>query len=162
MKVGKVLAALILVMIVAVAGAGDPPNSTFTPTGEVTGCDPKSVTFTDTSTNTPTAWVWNATNVTGNNTMFTFSTLQNPVHSFGIGNFTINLTSENAFGANESWQVSWINVSGACAPVTPVPIYGVSDIGVDAPLAPVVPALGTIVAMIILNRRRKRTWTKMK
>ena len=140
--------------------SGNPPNSTFTPSGEVTGCDPKSVTFTDTSGapgGTPTAWVWNATNITGNNTMFTFSNLQSPVHSFGIGNFTINLTSSNAFGENESWQVTWINVSGVCPATTPVPIYGVSDRGIDAPVEPAVPALGVMVAVIVSVIRKRRS-----
>ena len=94
------------------------PVASFTPLGEVTGTTPKSQAFTDTSTNSPTAWVWNATNVTGNNTPFTFSNAQNPTQSFGIGNFSIKLKASNAGGSGISAQVTFINVSA----VPPVPV----------------------------------------
>ena len=71
-----------------------------------------SVQFNDTSTNTPTVWAWNATNVTGNNTPFTFSTgIYNPSQVFDVGNFSITLNSSNSGGFNVSTQGTFINLS---------------------------------------------------
>jgi PKD repeat protein len=88
------------------------PVASFT-ASNTTGTYPPAlpVNFTDTSTNTPTSWQWNATNVTGNNTAFTFATTKLPTYSFGIGNFTISLNATNADGSGTSAQVTWINVS---------------------------------------------------
>lgn len=92
---------------------GEPiaPVASFTPTGTTTGVTPLSVSFTDTSTNTPTIWVWNATNVAGNNTPFTFNVTQNPTQVFTTGNYTIKLNATNAAGSNISAQTTWINVT---------------------------------------------------
>jgi PKD repeat protein len=87
------------------------PVASFTP-DKTTGTSPLTITFTDDSTNTPTVWIWNATNVAGNNTPFTFSTgIKNPSQVFGIGNFSISLTAANSGGSNVSTQVTFINVS---------------------------------------------------
>lgn len=88
-----------------------PPVASFDPSGTTSGSSPLSVSFTDTSTNTPTSWSWAFNNVTGNNTWIQFNTIQNPSQSFGIGNFSINLSASNAAGTNISTQVSWVNVS---------------------------------------------------
>jgi len=77
------------------------------------------VLFTDTSTNTPTAWNYTFTNVTGNNTQIGFSTTQNPTQVFGSGNFSIALNASNSAGYNWSTQVTFINVSYSAA-VAPV------------------------------------------
>jgi PKD repeat protein len=87
------------------------PVASFTPTGEQSGISTKSVDFTDTSTNTPTSWVWGAKNTTGNNSWFNFATTQNPTQVFQIGNFTINLTATNSAGSHTSTQITWVNVS---------------------------------------------------
>ena len=86
------------------------PNASFT-VSNTTGMTPVIVQFNDTSTNIPTTWQWNATNVTGNNTAFTFSTEQNPNYTFGVGNFSIKLYVTNGGGTNLSTQNTWINVS---------------------------------------------------
>jgi hypothetical protein len=109
-----------------------PVNATFTPLGEVLGLDPHTQAFTDTSTATPTAWTWNATNVTGNNTPFTFSTINNPSHDFGVGNFFIQLNVSNACSANTSWQITFINVS-AYIPPAPTPTPNVTSTTQMAP-----------------------------
>jgi hypothetical protein len=137
----------------------NPPNSTFTPVGETTGCSPTSISFTDTSGapgGVPTAWWWNATNTTGNNTPFTFSTLQNPKWAFGLGNFSVQLNSSNAWGYNTSWQVTWINVSGFC-PTGGGGITGVAMYGVDAPvdLGPLVLLVMAIVIISAVKKRRR-------
>ena len=72
----------------------------------------RDVGFIDTSSNTPTAWNWSFTNVTGNNTQVWFSTAQNPNHTFGVGNFSIVLNASNSAGYNLSTQVTFINVTG--------------------------------------------------
>jgi PKD repeat protein len=61
---------------------------------------PRATTFADISTNNPTSWSWSYRNVTGNNTPIIFSTLQNPEYTFGIGNWSINLTATNNIGSN--------------------------------------------------------------
>jgi len=93
-----------------------PPVSSFTCT-PTSGETSVSVTFTDTSSEVPTVWAWNATDVTGNNTPFTFSTSKNPVQVFGVGNFLIALNATNSWGSNVSSQVTYVNVSPTVAPV---------------------------------------------
>jgi PKD repeat protein len=75
------------------------------------GTAPLTVAFTDTSTNTPIGWIWNATNVTGNNTPFTFSTEHNPTQTFGVGNYSIVLNASNSAGSNLTTQFIFINVT---------------------------------------------------
>jgi hypothetical protein len=141
--------------------SNNPPNSTFTPLGEVAGCDPKAVIFTDTSGlpgGTPTAWNWTFRNTTGNDTEISFSTAQNTPGSFGTGNFTIVLNSSNVWGYNRSWQVTWINVSGACPSVAGGGITGVAMYGIDAPvdLGPLMlVAMATVIISAVRRRRRR-------
>ena len=72
------------------------PNASFT------------IVLTDTSTQYPTSWKWNVTNLLGNNTEVTTSTAQNLLMNFGTGNWKINLTATNAFGSNTTTQyVGW-------------------------------------------------------
>jgi PKD repeat protein len=75
------------------------------------------VQFNETSASTGTSWIWNATNVTGNNTAFTFSNAQNSTYSFPIGNFSISLNSTNAGGSNVSAQKTFVNVSAPPPPI---------------------------------------------
>ena len=76
------------------------------------GNAPLAVQFTDTSLNTPTSWIWNATNVTGNNVPFTFnSTSATPLHTFGVGNWSIKLNATNSAGSNITPGTYFINVS---------------------------------------------------
>ena len=91
------------------------------------GTAPLAVNFTDTSLNTPTAWNWSFTNVTGNNTPVWFSPVQSPTRSFGVGNYSIVLNASNSAGFNLSTQVTFINVT--VAPVTNV----TSKIGIFRP-----------------------------
>jgi hypothetical protein len=58
------------------------------------GTAPLAVSFSDTSTNTPTAWNWSF----GDGT---FSDARNPEKTYtSAGNFTVNLTVENTYGTN--------------------------------------------------------------
>jgi len=88
----------------------DVPVANFTAT-PLNGTAPLTVVFTDLSTNIPTAWNWSFTDVTGNNTQVWFSTAQNPVHTFGVGNYSVVLNASNSAGYNLSTQVTFINVS---------------------------------------------------
>ena len=75
------------------------------------GTSPLIVSFSDTSTNSPTAWSWSFRNVTGNNTQVVFSTIKNPRHTFGTGNYSIVLDASNSAGHGISTQVTFINVT---------------------------------------------------
>ena len=97
------------------------------------GTAPLDVGFTDTSTNTPTSWNWSLRNVTGNNTPVWFSTEQNPAHTFGIGNYSIELNASNSAGYNISTQVTFINVT--VAPIIPVASFSANVTRGSAPLA---------------------------
>ena len=68
---------------------------TFTPTAPTIG---QTVAFTDSSTGSPTAWLWTF----GDGTT---STLQNPSHSYAsAGTYTVALQATNATGSNSSSQ----------------------------------------------------------
>jgi PKD repeat protein len=88
--------------VITITGGGTPtgpPNASF------------NIILSDTSTNYPTSWKWNATNLLGNNTEVTFSTSQNPIMNFGTGNWRINFTSTNALGSNTTNQTIGWNLS---------------------------------------------------
>ena len=87
-----------------------PPNSSFT-ANQTSGTAPLPVKFNDTSTNTPTAWNWSFTNLTGNATEVWFSQTKNVTYTFGVGNFSIKLNASNSGGWNNSTQFTIINVS---------------------------------------------------
>ena len=84
---------------------GNPPVASFSGT-PTTGNKPLSVTFTDSSTNSPTSWSW------------TFgdggtSTAQNPSHQYtGAGKYTVALTATNQYGHNTCTKTNYIIVSG--------------------------------------------------
>jgi len=81
------------------------------------GVAPFTMQLTNTSTNPPhTSFVWNATNVTGNNVPFTFNetTFYNPIYTFrDAGNYTIELNVTNAYGTNISTQITYVNVTSS-------------------------------------------------
>lgn len=71
---------------------------------EATTCQ-SPVTFTDHSTRTPTAWLWDFGDGTG-------STLQNPVHSYtSTGVFNVTLTVTNACGSTTLKKWGYITVT---------------------------------------------------
>ena len=83
------------------------------------GVNQVSVQFNDTSTNDPIAWNWSFNNVVGNNTDIIFSTSKNASHTFGIGNFSIQLNITNTTSYSKSQSTYFINVtSDAITPVT--------------------------------------------
>ena len=71
------------------------------------GAAPLAVTFTDSSTNTPTAWSWTFGD---SNT----STVQNPSHTYSsAGSYTVALTATNAYGNNTNTKNNYITAGNA-------------------------------------------------
>ncbi|AAM07053.1 PKD domain-containing protein [Methanosarcina acetivorans] len=71
------------------------------------GTVPLTVNFTDQSTGSPTSWFWDFGD--GAN-----STEQNPVHTYSAeGNYTVNLTVENAAGTDFELKTDYIEVTEA-------------------------------------------------
>jgi PKD repeat protein len=82
---------------VNVSTATPPPvaNFTFSPSS---GTAPLLVTFTDTSTGSPTSWAWDFTN-----DGTTDSVVQNPTHTYSsAGTYTIRLTATNPYGSSST------------------------------------------------------------
>jgi PKD repeat protein len=96
----------------------DPPVANFTGTPR-TGAVPFTVTYNDTSTNSPTSWLWNFGD--GN-----FSTLQHPVYTYPLsGNYSVQLTATNEGGSNTSLKVGYtFAYTPAVANFTATPTIG--------------------------------------
>jgi len=85
--------------ILVVEKSGTAPVAAFS-TAVTNGVAPVSATFTDASTNSPTAWKWEY-RIADNGTWTEFSTVQNPTYSFTTaGTYDIRLTASNAGGSN--------------------------------------------------------------
>jgi PKD repeat protein len=79
------------------------------------GTSPLVVTFSDTSTNSPTSWDW-----TFGDGSIVNSTSENPIHMYtAAGNYTVTLKATNGAGSNIITRVDYIRVSEP--PVVPVP-----------------------------------------
>lgn len=94
----------------------DNPHSNFT-TDVTSGYDPQTIQITDdTLGNTPTSYSYRLTNVTGNNTeLDPFSTTASPSVVLGVGNWSINQTVINTFGASSAY--AFVNISAIPAPL---------------------------------------------
>jgi PKD repeat protein len=102
-------------MVVVQQQAGPPVASfTFTPSAPVMGT---TVTFTDTSTGSPTSWAWNFGDPASGSS--NTSTLQNPTHVFAAaGTYTVTETATNAGGSNTATKSVTVSSGGplVCAP----------------------------------------------
>jgi|GEM_PF-4223160 len=100
---------------------GTPPVAEFSGT-PTSGYAPLTVTFTDSSTNSPTSWSWNF----GDNTPV--STEQNPIHPYNDpGTYTVALTATNAYGSDTETKTGYITVNVCPVPVadfTGTPTFG--------------------------------------
>ena len=94
--------------VVAIVYNGTPSVPVANFSGSPTsGSAPLSVTFTDSSTQTPTAWYWDFGD--GNN-----SVSQNPSHTYTSGGrYIVSLTVSNASGQNTILKDSYITVNAA-------------------------------------------------
>jgi PKD repeat protein len=82
------------------------PDASFTGT-PTSGTMPLTVTFTDRSINTPTAWSWDFGDGSLVNT-----TVQNSVHTYASANiYTVKLTATNSAGSNNITKVGYITVT---------------------------------------------------
>jgi PKD repeat protein len=101
---------------ITVGGAGSAPVAGFS-ADDTTPTTTQTVTFTDSSTNSPTSWRWYFTNTSM--TDYQFSTSQNPTYVFGTtGTYTIKLNATNAFGFDWENKTDYLTVSaGGTAPV---------------------------------------------
>jgi PKD repeat protein len=107
---------------------GSSPVASFTQ-DKTTLVIPGSVSFNDTSTNTPTSWLWqwgDHTELSGD----TNSTFQNGTHQFTeYKYYTVNLTATNAFGSNLSGNTLIHGV-----PPVPVAAWHKTPAGGEAPI----------------------------
>ena len=106
-------------------GGGSAPVANFTGS-PTSGTAPLAVSFTDTSTNSPTAWSWTF----GDSST---STVQNPSHSYAAGTYTVSLTATNAYGSDGETKTNYITASPAGNP--PVANFTGSPTSGTAPLA---------------------------
>lgn len=75
------------------------------------GAAPLTVSFTDTSTGSPTSWSWNF----GDGGT---STAQNPQHTYSTaGAYTVSLTATNAYGSDVETKTDYVSVSSPSPPV---------------------------------------------
>lgn len=87
------------------------PVASFT-VSAISGDAPLAVSFTDTSTNSPTGWYWDFGDGTS-------STAQNPSHTFAdAGSYAVTLTASNTAGSDVS-SVTTISVTTPAAPGNP-------------------------------------------
>ncbi len=99
---------------ITVNSGSSAPVASFT-SPNTAGVAPLSVSFTDTSINTPTAWSW------------TFgdggtSTAQNPSHSYSAaGMYTVALTATNSYGNNTCTYTNWVAARSSAGSVTYTP-----------------------------------------
>lgn len=100
--VGVLLFCIILIVVPVVA---DVPVAAFS-ANTTTGTSPQAIQFTDESTNTPTIWLWDFGDGNSLNT-----TVQNPVHWYSPGTFTVNLTATNSEGSSSLVKTSYITVA---------------------------------------------------
>lgn len=82
------------------------------------GMAPFVVPFTDTSTGSPTSYLWNF----GDNTT---STVQNPTHTYyTVGSYTVSLTISNGTVSTTTTKTNYITVTGPTPTPTPTPVPG--------------------------------------
>ena len=92
-------------------GTPQPPVANFSG-NPTSGTAPLTVSFTDTSTNSPTSWSW--TFGDGGN-----STSQNPSHQYtSAGTYTVSLTATNAYGSDGETKTNYITVTSGGGPTT--------------------------------------------
>ncbi|MFA6363401.1 PKD domain-containing protein [Methanoregula sp.] len=79
------------------------PVADFTGT-PTSGTAPLMVQFTDTSTGSPTSWIW-----TFGDGSLTNATQQNPMHTYtSVGTYSVSLTATNAYGSNTTTKSGYI------------------------------------------------------
>jgi len=136
-----------------------PPVANFTG-NPTSGNAPLAVSFTDTSTNSPTAWSW------------TFgdggtSTVRNPSHTYAAGTFTVSLTATNAGGSDGETKTNYISVQASGAPTFVAAGSVASGTGTITPALPAGIAANDILLLFLetsnqaisISNQNGGTWT---
>jgi len=100
------------------------PVANFT-ADQTSGTEPLTVTFTDTSTNSPTSWLWSF----GDGGT---STERNPTHVYLPGTYTVSLTGTNAAGSDSETKTDYITVTAAES--APTAAFSANTTSGDVPL----------------------------
>ena len=91
------------------------------------GVAPLTVQFTDTSTGSPTSWLWNFGDGTTSNS-------QNPSHTYyGVGTYTVSLTVTDVVGSTAT-KSNYITVTSVTPTILPVAAFSASPNSGNAPL----------------------------
>jgi PKD repeat protein len=142
-----------------------PPVANFTGT-PASGSAPLSVTFNDTSANTPTGWFWSFGDGTN-------ATVQNPAHTYTVpGNYSVSLNVTNDDGTDDITRSGYITVTSlppttlttqptttTATTVTTIPATTrPTPTGTRTPLStvPVIAALN-LAGLLVLVWRRNRS-----
>ena len=88
------------------------PVADFTGT-PLSGAASLSVAFTDSSTNTPTSWLWEKNDGSGWVNFAGSPTAQNPTESFAAGTWSVRLTATNASGSDTKTRTNYITAVAA-------------------------------------------------
>lgn len=101
----------------ALGGSYSVPVADFSGT-PTTGVVSASVAFTDSSTGTPTAWLWEFNSGGG---WEVFSTVQNPTLNFSTGVYSVRLTASNALGSDTETKTNYVTIvtSLTAGPLSP-------------------------------------------
>jgi PKD repeat protein len=95
--------------------AGDWPIASFTVSG-ASGYAPLTVTFTDTSSNTPTSWQWSFGDGSAN------QTVESPTYIYNNpGTYTVILTASNTFGSSSASTSIYVSAGPGQATPSPTP-----------------------------------------
>jgi len=128
----------------------NPPVANFTATPKY-GRAPLTVTFMDTSSNSPTGWNW----VFGDGTN---STLASPVHVYTTaGNYTVALSVTNADGIGTLSRPEYISVSGVPPTTTQTtrPTTTPTTKPTRQPLSPIIAIVGVVLIGLVFAVGKK-------
>jgi PKD repeat protein len=96
----------------------------------LSGAASLSVAFTDSSTNTPTSWLWEKNDGGGWVNFASTPTAQNPTESFAAGTWDVRLTATNVSGFDAEEKLDYIVAS----PPAPVAAFSGTPVSGSAPL----------------------------
>jgi PKD repeat protein len=86
------------------------PVSAFSGT-PLSGSSPLSVVFTDSSTNSPTSWLWEKNDGGGWVDFDGTPDAQNPTEDFDAGTWSVRLTASNAGGTDVEEKTDYVEVT---------------------------------------------------